>query len=178
MKKFLITGLSVLFVALALFSCGSDEPKDKPSPDKTMEPVEVLLNGVVIKNGAEVSSKALELPEVEGTPSLFKNILGFKATKSEQLGKYSFYVKKVGDDKVAGFFKQICLVGSSCYPVDNNSYSAYLDVKELNKEIQYELDYAIKEVPTKEVEAKLLVELKCEKGNLLHSFTIKMTYKP
>ncbi len=184
MKKFLITGLSVLFVALALFSCGSEDPKEKPTPtpDKEVK-VDVLLNGVVVKNGAEVSSEALFIPPKGDNGELvdeykFKNILGFKFSSLVPKEKYAFFVKKLGGDDVVGELKQVCLVGSSCAPVNDNTYSAFLDVKEANKEVEYELDYAIgNEKPTTDLAAKLFVELK--KGDkLLHSFTINMTYKP
>ncbi len=179
MKKFLITGLSVLFVALALFSCGSEEPKEKPAPAPTPEAkIEVLLNGVVVKDKSVVDSKALVFPVIEGLKYQFSNILAFKSDRQIKKEKYAFYIKKLGGNEVPGIFNQVCLVGRSYSPVDDNTYSAFLEPIKANEKVQYEVDYALGvEKPSKEVDAKLFVELK--KGDkLLHSFTIKMTYKP
>ncbi len=187
MKKILITGLSVLFVALALFSCGSDnEPKDKPTPAKATS-VEVLLNGLVVKNGAEVASKELEIPPIIKDENgkvikneidfMFSNKLIFNVNKQEQLGKYTFIIKKVGEGK--GKFFQVCSdIDKQCKSAENNVYTGEVDIKELKKDFGYDLKYTLgTEKPTENVEAKLSVELMRE-GKQVHHFTIKMTYKP
>ncbi len=175
MKKFLITGLSVLFVALALFSCSSkDEPKEEQKPTKVE--LEVLLNGVAVKNGAEVSSKTITPPAFDGLEYQFVNEISFKANNKEQLGKYSLRIKKIGGDNVLGKLVQVCK--KLCKAVMDNIYEDTVEFNKLNENIHYEVDYSLgTDKPAQMGEAKLLVELK-RNEKLIHQFTIKMTYKP
>ncbi len=176
MKKFLITGLSVLFVALALFSCGSEEPK--PEPPRDIEPLEVMFNGKVIKNGAVGTSTALTPPAGEGLPYEFVNHVVFKAAKAEQLGDYKIRIKKVGGEDVLGELSMFCLVGGSCYGIENNEITKSFKMESLTIAPDYKFNYSVgTEKPTKAGEAKLSVEL-LRADKVIHSFMVKMTYKP
>ncbi len=174
MKKYLIAGLSVLFVALTLVACGSEEPTPKP------EPKPITVDVFSVKPEAVLQTDALMSPQLQGLNYEFIAYLSFKPTKEEQLGNVELEVSKVGGDEVAGSFFQICLEGDNgyCLTPPDNSFSTDLDITKVGEEKKFSLHYGLgAEKPTKASEAKLLVKV-LRKGKLEKQFTIKMTHKP
>ncbi len=184
MKKFLITGLTVLFASLMLASCGNEEPKPE-----TTKGVQVLLNGKIVKNGSILTSKGLHMPETEDDKYFaqegnfeydFVDIITLRATEKVDLGTYSVEVEKLGGDKVLGSLHKVCLIGSLCTPIDNNKFDTNnsFELKELNKEAGYQFYYGLgNSLPKEEVKASMSVKVR-RADKLVCEFTIQMNYKP
>ncbi len=188
MKKLFFAGLSVLFAGLMLASCGSEEPKPNPTPKEEMA-VEILLNGKAVKDGSVVESKGIHMPETEDEKQWvkdgafdydFKDQVTIKAKDKAQLGTYTVEASKIGGEEVFGNLFQVCLIGKTCSPINDNKFDKdnQLEVTELNKSVGYEFYYRIgSELPKEAMEASVAIKVK-QGDKLISKFTIKMTYKP
>ncbi len=175
MKKFLIAGLTALFVALAFSSCGSEEPTPAPEPQKEVAPLEVMLNGKTVKNGAVEASAP-----IEASPAGYEfiNHVVFKATKSEQLGEYKIRIKKIGGEEVAGNLTLFCLVDAGCYAIKNQEGKKTFSIAKLSENPDFKFNYSLgMKEPEQASESKVSVEL-LHAGKVIHKFTIKMIYTP